>query len=647
MRFEPPADTPFPRLLKPLDLAGKVTLRNRVAVSAHFAGWFADNGLPTRDYAAYIEQRAAGGLGLFIVGGTTPTWHGGPDWIHNTGDAIVPKYRMLADAAHAHGCKLFAQLLHIHDPLPGDPDERIRVGMHAGLHRPRRRKPWPPDRTAAELEAIAQSTGEAAARAVAGGADGVELHAHEGFLFAQFLSNRTNRRSDRYGGSLENRMRFMVETLQRMRTTIGDQVPLGVRLKADDCESGGVSAEEYLEVVARLEAAGLVDYFSLTAGDGGLHHGPMARPDGEWLPLIDRVKRSTGLVIMHAGRITTPQMAEAALADGSADVICLTKAHIADGDFTRKLYENRPADIRLCTRCLQQCIGQMEQMSCVYNPIVSRERTWATLNPTRRAKRVLVVGGGPAGLEAARIAADRGHEVTLWEAGERLCGTIRLAASVPSRRLWGRIADYYDHEASRRRFDVQLRKPATRQDVIAFGADAIVIATGAAPRVVPVPGTQVLTPPEVLAQPPAGARAAVVADLHGDVQALLAAEALCDVGVAVTFLEPDWHSSHRAEAMSREQMQNQLRDRGVIFLEDAAISDVRHDRVLLRDRFALEPQVVEHCDAVVISAGAVSDNALAHELSDLDTPVHVIGDADRAGGLYDATVQAHALARTL
>ena len=643
----PQAGTSFPRLLSPLDLAGKLTLRNRIAISAHFAGWFVSDGLPNEDYAAYIAYRAAAGVGLFVIGGTTPTWHGGPDWIHNTSDAIIPKYAMLAEAAHGHGCRLFAQILHVHDNLPGPADERIRVGMHSGLHRPRRRTPWPPDRSADELKRIAADCGRAAGRAVEGGADGVELHAHEGFLFAQFLSGRTNRRDDAYGGDLRNRMRLMTDSLERMREAVGDRVPLGVRLKADDREHGGVSAEEYLEVVARLEEAGVVDYLSLTAGDGGLHHGPMARPDGEWLPLVDRIKRSTALPVMHAGRITTPEMAEQALADGSADVICLTKAHIADGEFARKVYENRPRDIKLCTRCLQQCIGQMEQMSCVYNPLTSRERAWANPAPARRAKRVLIVGGGPAGIEAAAVAAERGHDVTVWEASDRLCGTIRLAASVPTRKLWGRIADYYERRAGRGDFALHLNRRATRESVGDFGADEVVIATGATPRVAEVSGANVRPPSSVLLDPPAGARAAVVADLSGDVQALLAAEALCDLGIRVVFLKPDWHSSHRAEAMSREEVMNRLRERGVTFLDDAQVSHVQDGRAYLRDRWAVEPQVVEECDVVVVSDGAVPDNALARELRGAVASLHVIGDAARTGGVYDATVQANVLARSL
>ena len=224
------------------------------------------------------------------------------------------------------------------------------------------------------------------ARAMEGGVDGVELHAHEGFLQAQFLSPAWNDRDDEYGGSLENRMRLTVECLQAMREAVGRGVPLGVRLKAHDQEERGLTEHDYVEVVRRLEAMDLIDYVNLTGGDGGLHHGPMNRPCGEWLPFVRTIKATTGLPIMHAGRLTTPEAAEAALADGTVDVVCLTKAHVADPHFVRKTRENRVGDIRHCTRCLQECIGNMEHMSCVYNPVTSRERTWATLEPAEQAE---------------------------------------------------------------------------------------------------------------------------------------------------------------------------------------------------------------------------------------------------------------------
>ena len=216
----------FPRLLAPLD-AGRLQLRNRSAISAHFGGWFIDGGLPTPAYADYVEHRCANGVGLFVVGGSVPEYAGGPDWLQNTSDAVVPGYRMLVDAAHRHGAKLFAQLLYIHDDFPAPAGDRVRAGMLAAAPRPPRRRAMPPERSPARLRELAASFGAAAARAAEAGVDGHELHAHEGFLHAQFLSPVWNRRSDAYGGSLANRLRFTLECLAAMRDAVGDAVPLG------------------------------------------------------------------------------------------------------------------------------------------------------------------------------------------------------------------------------------------------------------------------------------------------------------------------------------------------------------------------------------------------------------------------------------
>ena len=477
----------FPLLFRPITLKN-VTLRNRIAVSAHFAGWWVTDGLPNEEFAAYIEERAKGGIGLFVIGATGPTYDAGPDWIQNTSEAIVPRYRMLAEAGRRHGAKVFAQLIHTGDPLPVCAGARIRLGMQAQVVPRVRQRPRCPDRSAVELRTLARQFGEAAARAKAGAIDGLELHAHEGNMHAQFLSPIWNRRTDEYGGALANRMRFVVETLQSMRDAIGDDMPLGIRLKAHDQEKGGMTTEDYVALIARLESMGLVDYISLTAGDGGLHHGPMTRPDGEWLSLVHQVKQSTSLSIMHAGRITTPQMAEEALSGGMLDVVCMTKSHVADPHFARKVQENRLEDIRYCTRCLQSCIGDDEHMSCVYNPVTSRERTWATLYPARQKKRVVIVGAGPAGMEAALVAHERGHEVIVCEKSDQVGGQVLLAAASPLRRMFVRIAEFYQRQAQKNEFEIRLSTVATTATIDARKPDAVIVATGCEPRIAQVPG---------------------------------------------------------------------------------------------------------------------------------------------------------------
>jgi 2,4-dienoyl-CoA reductase-like NADH-dependent reductase (Old Yellow Enzyme family)/thioredoxin reductase len=637
----------YPRLFAPVDI-GNVTLRNRVAISAHFAGWWVTDGLPNEQFAAYIEERAKGGIGLFVIGATGPTCDAAPDWMQNTSDAIIPRYQMLADAGHRHGTKVFAQLIHTSDYFPGSGAERIREGMRAQVVPHSRRRPGKAPRTAAELRELAAAFGAAAGRAVAGGIDGLELHAHEGFLHAQFLNPRLNRRTDEYGGSLDGRLRFVVETLEAMRDAIGPHVPLGVRLKADDQEEGGMTVDDYVEAVTRIDALGLVDYLSLTAGDGGLHHGPMSRPDGEWLPFVAQVKRATGLPIMHAGRITTPEMAEQALADDALDVVCMTKAHIADPHFTRKAREGDTDRIRFCARCLQSCIGAMEHMSCVYNPVTSREGEWADLIPAEKQKRLVVVGAGPAGMEAAITAHARGHDVTVLEASQRVGGQIHAAASSPLRAMFSRVAEFYQREADRGDFAVEYGRRATAEDVLGRNPDAVVVATGSVEKAATVAGGgPVATVGEGLASDLAPGASALVVDRDGAMNALVLVDVLTERGVSVQYVTPSDRTASRVEGMTREDMLQKLSARDVTWETQHTLAWWDGETAILRHSVYAEERELSDIDLVVVANGAEPANGLAAELRGRVPEVHTIGDANVPRTVHEATLQGGLVGRTL
>jgi len=637
----------FPRLFRPFTLKN-VTLRNRIAVSAHFAGWWVTDGLPNEEFAAYIEERAKGGIGLFVIGATGPTYDAGPDWIQNTSEAIIPRYRMLAEAGHRHGAKVFAQLIHTGDPLPASATGRIRRGMQAHLLPRARRRPRCPDRSAAELRALAGKFGEAAARARAGGIDGLELHAHEGNMHAQFLSPIWNRRTDEYGGPLVNRMRFIVETIQAMRDAIGKDMPLGIRLKAHDQERGGMTTEDYVALIARLASMGLADYISLTAGDGGLHHGPLPRPDGEWLPLVHQIRQATSLPIMHAGRITTPKMAEEALAGDMLDVVCMTKSHIADPHFSRKVQEDRLEDIRYCTRCLQGCIGNSEQMTCVYNPVTGRERTWAALKPAQQKKRVVIVGAGPAGMEAALVAHARGHEVTAFEKSGQVGGQVHLAAASPMRRMFVRIAEFYQRQAQKGEFEVRLSTQATSASIASVGPDAVIVATGCRPRTVQVPGgRETWTVPDALNLELSGIEKLLVVDRAGTMHALMLCDYLSALGLEVEYITPAARAASAIEAMTREEMLARLQERGVRFSVEQELVYWDERSALVRHSRFVEDRTLPGIDAVVISAGSEPINDLALELRGIVPEVHTIGDANVPRTVQEATLHGGLVGRML
>ncbi len=636
----------FPHLFAPFELKN-VTLRNRIAISGHFAGWYVGpDGLPSDELAAYIEERAKGGVGLFVIGSNVPV--PGYDWIENTDDAIIPRYQVMGEAGRRHGARVFAQLCHPgFFPLPGPP--RVQPFPRARSTQPVSRGPVRYVPSTQELRGIIAAHGAAARRVAEGGLDGVELHAHEFFLHAQMLSPVWNERTDEYGGSFDNRLRFLCETLEAMRTATGPDFVVGVRLKAADMLPGGMDVEEYQEVLRRLEAASLIDYVNLSGGDAHHHHGPMPRPEGEWLPLIKAHRATTGVPIMHAGRLSTPELAERALAEGIVDIAVMTKSHIADGQFARKVYEGRLDDIRFCTRCLQSCHGNIAKMTCVYNPVTSRETEWAELKPAATRRRVLVVGAGPAGMEAALTAAKRGHEVTVLEQGERVGGQIWTGAGSPLRRPWARIAEFYERQANKGLFEVRLGTQATAASVLEQRPDVVVIATGSTPVRFDLPGgPPALTVHEVIGGAADSARRVVLFDCEGFSRPLVAADYLSARGIAVDFVTSLLQVAPAVEGHMLDEMLQQLQARGVRFWPGLApVRWLDATRVLARDVQTAEEHIFDDVTTVVAAVGSASNTDLAEELRTLGLELHVIGDANLPQTVEQATYQGGLVGRKL
>ncbi len=641
MEISSPNHARFPHLFTPFTLKG-VELRNRVAISGHFAGWWVgEGGLPSDAFVAYLEERAKGGVGLFTIGATSP--EPGSGWMENLDDRIIPRYRLLAEAGHRYSARVFAQLCHPgFKPLPGIPI--IEPGP--SIDPPDEVPPAPPV-PIERLHGLLEAFGKAAGRAAEGGMDGVELHSHESFLHAQMLNPNWNRRTDEYGGSLENRMRFLVETLTAMRSAIGPHLPLGVRLKLDDMVQRGMGPEEYREVVRRLEAERLVDYVLFTGGDGRFHHGPMPRPEGEWLPLVQQMRAVTRLPIMHAGRISTPEMAEQALAAGWLDVVCMTKTHICDPHFTRKVYEGRLDEIRYCTRCLQSCHGKMHEMTCVYNPRTRREAEWRDLEPASVKRRIVIVGAGPAGMELALTAAQRGHAVTVLEQANRVGGQVWTGAASPLRRSWARIAEFYQRQAASGLFEVRVGTRADVETVLALRPDVVVIATGSQPLRLEIPGGPgALTIGEVMGGRVDHARRAMIYDTEGFNRAFVAADYLSAKGVAVDLVTPYCRLGHKVESMMLDEMVHQLGDRGVRFRPGQELVGWNGGPVL-RDVRSGEEERMEGVEVVVGTVGSLSEAVLADSLRAHVPVLHVIGDAAEPRTVEDATYEGARLGREL
>lgn len=533
----------FTRLLSPLDL-GPVQLRNRVQVTGHTTFNVDRDQLPNDDDVAYFAARAAGGAALVTMGATavhpsSPMPHG---IYANTDDRIVPRYRQLSEAVHEHGALIIPQLGHMSQRAAGH-EGPIWAPSPVSFHSLGR---VPHAMTVSEIALVVDAFAQAARRAMLGGMDGVELAVGHGQLINGFLSPLTNTRTDAYGGSFEARLRFVLEIIDAVRAVVGSSGIVATRVNGSDEVAGSLEQEDWLQICEAIAATGLVDYLNVSANFHGSVIPTMATEHGCYVGYARAVKQRVAIPVFCVGRITDPELAERVLAEGAADVIGMTRAHIADPDLVRKLVEGRRAQIRPCVGCVQMCAGELwrdRNVKCIYNAATGfeRSRLGADTAPAASTRRVVVVGGGPAGLEAARVAAGRGHEVILFERSEQLGGTVRLAARPPTRAELARTVDWLGSEVERLGVDVRRGQTVDADVVMAASPDAVIVATGATSAAPPWTGgsERVISGRDLLAreQPPASARVLVVDDDHRS-QALVLAAHLASFGLQVRVISP-------------------------------------------------------------------------------------------------------------
>ncbi|MCW2916178.1 MAG: 2,4-dienoyl-CoA reductase [Actinomycetia bacterium] len=464
-----------------------MTVANRVVFSAHLTNYAVD-GLPSEQHAAYYAARAAGGVGLVITEehSTHPT-----DWpyeklIHGFHRSVIPGYRRITEAVHAHGVPIFAQLNHNGGQSSGM-YSRLPVWAPSPVPDPMFRE-VPKAVDLSEIAEIVAGYGMVAGHCAEGGFDGVELQCSHSSIVRGFLSPATNRRTDDYGGSLENRARILLEIIDAVREAIGPKRALGVRLCGDELIEGGTTIDEAVEVARMVEATGKVDYINTSIGVATstlyMIEASMAIPPGYALFIANAIRRAVRLPVIGVGRIKDPVQAERALAEGHCDLVGVVRGQIADPDFMAKARSGHATEIRTCLSCNQECVGRMglnRWLGCIENPRAGREAV--PLPPPRaRSKRVLVVGGGPAGLQAASTAARRGHHVTLFEREAATGGQVAVAASVPGRAEFLDLARNLLAECRRHGVDIKTGSEATAEWLRAQSPDAVVLATGARPQ---------------------------------------------------------------------------------------------------------------------------------------------------------------------
>ena len=529
----------YDNLLEPIEL-GATRIRNRIFNPPH-GTTLGRRGQVSDDLVAYHLTRARGGVGLIIMESMTvhPSYGFEEAFLYAGSDRIVAGLNRIAEACRAEETPVFGQLFHAgrgvrlsHDgskPLSYSasdvPDERYRVVP----------VPMPNDMVWELIESYV----DAAGRLAEAGLDGVEILASMGYLIAQFLNPATNRREDEFGGDLENRMRFLREILARTRERIGGRT-LGVRITLDEKTENGLPAEDMLQVCRRLEADDLVDYFSVISGSSAAPEGwvhvfpPMAVPQGFVVDDAARLKQAVARPVLVAGRINQPQLASQVLADGKADMIGLARALITDPEFVNKVAAGRAEDIRACIGCNQACVGHRLAhfpVSCIQNPLSGREHRLGVMQAAEAGKSVLIIGGGPAGMKAAVIAAERGHRVQLHEKTARLGGQVCLAESLPGRAEFGGVTTNLRHELDRAGVDIRLNSDLDADALQSLNPGHVILATGAHSRLpeVEVEGVDLI-----------------------DAWALLRGEARAGSNVVVADWSCDWSGLGIAEKLARD-----------------------------------------------------------------------------------------------
>lgn len=632
-------------LLQPYQLK-HLTIKNRIMITSHEPA-YAEDGMPKERYRAYHETRAKAGIGMTMTAGSAAISKDSPPVFNNIlayKDEVVPWMRQLTDSCHEHGCAVMIQLTHLGrrtswskgDWLPAVSPSHNRETSHRSF--PKKMEGW-------DIDRIITDYADAAERMQAAGLDGIELQAY-GHLMDQFWSPLTNTLDAPYGGSMENRLRFSNEVLRAIRKRVGNEFIVGIRYTADEVAKGGLTAEDGIEISKQLKADGLVDFLNVIRGhidtDPALSdvipgQGSKSAP---WLDFAGEVRKATGMPTFYAARIPDVATARHAVRAGLIDMVGMTRAHLADPHIVRKIIAGEEDNIRPCvgaTYCLDR-IYQGGEALCMHNAASGRELTMPhDIPPAVVKKKVVIVGAGPAGLEAARVAAERGHTVVVFEATTEPGGQVRLAAQSQRRREMISIIDWRIEQCKKGNVEFFFETLAEVDDVIAQNPDVVIVATGGLPHTeVLESGNELVESSwDIISRSIKPGQNVLVYDDAGDHAGLQAAEIIAATGAKVEIMTPDRSFAPDVMAMNLVPYMRSMQDKDTTFTVTYRLKSVAKegDRLLANIGSDYSDLVKQRSfDQIIVNHGTIPMDDIYFELKPLSSNLGAVDQADLIAG---------------